>query len=104
MCPVYEPAEVVPFVHSADLDAVSQPNRDALCQIDVMRDQQRLAIAHVDDKALVAGAVIVVRQQSRNDTSEVDPRSRVTFVEALAHTVPIFIVVVAEGAVHYRVP
>lgn len=89
MCPVHEPAKVVPFVHSADLDAVSQPNRDALRQVDVMRNQQRLAIAHVDDEALVAGAVIVVRQQSRNDTPNVDPRSRVAFAEAFVQTVPI---------------
>lgn len=97
MGPVHKPAEVIPFVHSPNLDAVSQSNRDAFCEIDIVCDEQRLSTSNIKDETLVARAVIIVRQQSRNDTADIDPASGVTFAEALAQAVPMFIVVIVPG-------
>lgn len=62
MGPVNQPAQIIPLVHAPHVHAVAHPERDAFREIQVVRDEQRLAIACVDDEALMAGTVIIVRQ------------------------------------------
>ena len=98
MGPVHEPAEVVPFVHSADLNPVADANWHTLGQIDVVGDKQRFTIADIQDKALVPGTVVVVRQQPHHDTAEFDPGSGIRFLEAIAHMVPFNILIILAGS------
>jgi hypothetical protein len=58
--PVHKTTEVIPLVHAAHLYPVTHPQRDTFCEIDVMCDEQRTAIADIDNETLVARAIIVV--------------------------------------------
>jgi hypothetical protein len=93
MRPVHEAPEVVPFVHSANLHSVSDANRHAFGEVNVVGDKQRFAIANIEDKSLVPGTVVVIRQQPYDDTPEFDPGPRVRFLEAIAQTMPFNILV-----------
>ena len=53
MRPVDESAKIIPLVQAAHLNPVSHAERNTLRKIDVMRNEQRLAIADVDDEALM---------------------------------------------------
>ena len=58
--PVHQAAEVVPLVHAAELHAISKADRYTVGQVDVMRNQQRVATAQLQDEALVTIAVAVI--------------------------------------------
>jgi hypothetical protein len=58
--PVQEPAEIVPLVHAAHLDAITHAERHAFCKINVVDDQQGFAIADIDDKPLVLRVFVVI--------------------------------------------
>ena len=60
MSPVNEPAQIIPLVHAPNRDAVTHAERHALSNIEVMGDQQRPAIADIDNETLVAGAIVVI--------------------------------------------
>jgi len=53
MRPVDKPAQVVPFVHPADLHPVSHAERNAFSEVQVVGNQQCPACANVDDEALM---------------------------------------------------
>lgn len=61
MRPVHQAAEVVPLVDATDCHAISHAKRHATGQVDVMRDQQRLMLTDINNEALVALAIVVVR-------------------------------------------
>ena len=82
--PVDQAAEVVPFVHAAHDDAIPEPDRDALGKIDVVRDQQGLAIADVDDETLVTRTIVVITQQAADEACDLDPPPVIAFVEFYA--------------------
>ena len=71
--PVQESAEIVPFVQASHTHAVAHAEGHAFGQVGIVRDQQRLAIADVDDKALVSRAVMVVRQKAADEARDFDP-------------------------------
>ena len=73
MCPVDETAEIVPLVHAAHINAITHAERHASGEIDIVRDQQRPATANIDDEALMTRDVVVVRQQSPDETGDLDP-------------------------------
>ena len=77
--PVHESPEVVPFVHAAHDDAIPETGGDALGEIEVVLDQQRLPIADVDDESLVPRAVVVVMQKAADEASDFDPPPVVAF-------------------------
>lgn len=54
MRPVHEPTEFVPLVHTAKMDSIPKAQRHALRQVDVVRNQQALAITQLQDKTLVS--------------------------------------------------
>ena len=58
--PVHQSAQIVPLVHATDVDAIAHADRDAFGQIDIVSDQQGLAIADIDDEALVARIIVVI--------------------------------------------
>ena len=60
MRPVHQAAEIVPLVHAAKLEPVAQSERDPLCQVDVVCDQQGLTVPHANNEPLMPGIVIVV--------------------------------------------
>jgi len=65
--PVHQSAKVVPFVHATNVDAIPHAGRNALCEIDVVGDQKRLAIADINDEALVTRVIVVVRQKAADE-------------------------------------
>ena len=62
--PVHQSAEVIPLVHAANVDAITHTDGHAIGEIEVVCDQQGLAIADIDYKALVTRVVVVVRQKA----------------------------------------
>jgi hypothetical protein len=57
---VQEPAEVVPLVKASQLDAIAHAERHATGEIYVVRHEERMAIADIDNESLVGGAVVVI--------------------------------------------
>jgi len=81
MRPVHESPQVIPLIHAADMDTIAHAQRYAPGEVEVVRDQQCSAITNIENKALVARAVIVVRQQARYEACDFDPLPGVAFVE-----------------------
>lgn len=54
MRPVHDAAQIVPLVQAAQLHAVAHAKWHAFREINIVRDQQRLVIADVDDEALMS--------------------------------------------------
>ncbi len=77
--PVHESTELVPFVHAPDLDAIAHAERHTFCQIEIVGNQQSLAIANIDDESLVAGTVVIVMQKAVDEASDFDPPPVITF-------------------------
>ena len=73
MGPVHESAEIVPFVEAAHMDAVTHADRDAFGQVDIVCDQERLAIADIDDEALMRRTVFVITQKAADEARNFDP-------------------------------
>src|SRR5207253_512428 len=72
MRPVQDSAFRVPDIFAAELDHVSLAQGfDALCEIDVVRDQNRKA-ADVEEKALMTRTLRVVAEQLRHSSRSVD--------------------------------
>lgn len=65
--PVHQSTEVIPLVHAANVNAVTHTNGNAIGEINVVRYQQGLAIADIDNEALVTRVVIVVRQEAADE-------------------------------------
>ena len=86
-------AQVVPLVHAAHLHSIAHPQRHALGEINIVRDQQRVAIADIDNEALVTRAVVVVSQQAPDEASDFDPASVVALFVGSRSLVPLFIVI-----------
>ncbi len=53
MCPVNQATEFIPLVHTPELDTVSESHRHPLGNIYVVRDEERLPIADIENKTLV---------------------------------------------------
>ena len=71
--PVQEAAEVIPFVQAAHPYAIAHAEWHAISNVDVVRYEQRLAVADVDHEALVTRAVLVVRQKAADEARDFDP-------------------------------
>ena len=65
--PVHQSTEVIPFVHAANVNAVTHTNGNAIGEIDVVCYQQGLAIADIDNEALMTRVIIVVRQEAADE-------------------------------------
>ena len=62
VCPVHQAAEIIPFIHTAKLDAITHAQRHASGEVDVVRNQQRVTIGQLYDESLMTRTVIVVGQ------------------------------------------
>ena len=75
---MHKTAQVVPFVHASYVYPITHPERDAFGKIDIVSNQQRPAGANVDDEALMARSVIVIRQQPPDEACYLDPATIIT--------------------------
>jgi len=66
--PVHQSAAFVPLVHTAKSQSIAEADRNPVGQIDIVGDQERMAIAQLEDHALMARAISVVRQQTPDDS------------------------------------
>lgn len=78
MCPMDQAAKVIPLVHPSHPDAITHAQRHALCEIDIVCNQQRTAATDIDNETLMARAVVVVRQQPPDEARNFDPLAIVT--------------------------
>jgi hypothetical protein len=60
---MHKPTEVVPFVHASKLDSIANTQGHTLRQIDIVRQQQTLAVTQVQHNSLMAVAIVVVSQK-----------------------------------------
>ena len=68
VCPVNHAAFGVPFILAAERHQVAFAKPDnSRCQIDVVRDEQRLARGKRHDEALMPPSVVVVREHPSHD-------------------------------------
>ena len=73
MRPVNDPALTIPLVHTAKIDAIANPDRRAICNVEVVRDQYCLPGRKAEDEALVRDIVMIFVEQSNHDTRIFDP-------------------------------
>ena len=73
MRPVNDPALTVPLVHSAEIDAIANPDGSAVRNVEVVCDQQRLPGRKPEDEALVRDIVMIFVEQSNHDARVFDP-------------------------------
>lgn len=73
MCPVNQPAEIIPLVHTPEPDAVSESHRYPVCNVYVVSNKECLPIADIENKALVPRAILVIRQQALHEARCLDP-------------------------------
>jgi len=59
--PMYQATQVIPFVHASNPHAVAQAQGHAFREVQIVRDQQGPAITDVENKTLMARAIVVVR-------------------------------------------
>lgn len=71
--PVHEAAEVIPLVDASYLHPVAHPERRAFGEVEVVRDEQGLPVAYVDDETLVALLTDVVGQEPPDLALDFDP-------------------------------
>ena len=81
MSPVYESAEVIPFIKTTHVDAVPHADRNAFGQFDIVCNQERLVITDIDDEALMPGAVFVITQKAADEARDFDPPPIITLGE-----------------------
>lgn len=58
--PVHKAAKVIPFEHSPNVHAIAHANRHAFGKFNIVGDEQRYAIADINDEALVTGTVVII--------------------------------------------
>lgn len=83
MRPVDETAEIVPLVHTAHVHSIAHAQRDAFREIDVVCNQQRLAVADIDNEPLVPRAIVIIGQQASHEAGHFDPLTVIAFCERL---------------------
>ena len=86
MSPVNDAAEVVPFIETADVNAVSHADRDAFGQVNIVCDQERLAIADIDNETLMPRTVFVITQKAADEARDFDPPPIITLGEIDANS------------------
>jgi hypothetical protein len=82
VCPVHESAEIVPLEHTPESHAVAQADRDPFRQIDVVSNQQGLAVSQLQDESLMAVALIVIRDQPLDESRILYPTPRIVILVA----------------------
>ena len=70
---MHEPTQLIPLVQSAIVNSVAHAERHASGQIDIVRDQYCLAIAPIQDEALVLRSFVIVGQQTPHDSVTLYP-------------------------------
>jgi hypothetical protein len=100
MRPVNQAAEIIPLVHAANTNPVTQSDRDPVREIDIMCDQQCSAVTDIENEALMPRVVIVVRQKARDETGNFDPRAGVALCEWLLQALPCLLVLSGRFAVN----
>lgn len=79
--PVDQPAEVVPLIDTPQGDAIAKTDRDTFCQMEIVRDEQCLLAAHIDDKALVSSVFVVIGQKPNDDAAYILPGTGIALVK-----------------------
>jgi hypothetical protein len=64
------------------MDAVAHADGNAFGDVDVVGDQQGLAVADIDDETLVTGIVVVITQEAADEACDFDPPPIVLLREA----------------------
>ena len=66
--PVHQATKIVPFIHAAKLDAIPHAQRHTLCEIDIVRNQERVPVGQLYNETLMARIVVIVGQQTNDAT------------------------------------
>ena len=90
--PVHQATELIPLVHAADLNPVTHANRDSRGKIDVMSNQQRAIATGINNEALMAQAIVIVRQQPFHEACDLDPATGIALLERLVQELPSIII------------
>ena len=73
MRPVHQPTLVIPFIQTPNANPASHAKRHPLRQIDIMCHQDGLAVSYIEHESLVAGLIVIVRQQAPDEARCLDP-------------------------------
>ena len=80
MGPVHEPAQLVPLVHAAKINTITQPDGNPSGQVYVVCNKHRFAILQLQYEPLMPRTVIVVRYQTLDESGALDPGTGVALV------------------------
>ena len=80
--PVNNAALRVPFVHTIERDGISRfQRRNSRCQVNVMRDEQRLTGRKRDDEALMTTTISIVGEKLRHYAFSLNLNAASLFIE-----------------------
>ena len=51
---MHEATKIIPFIHATKLDAVAHSQRHAPAEVDIVGNEQRVAVGQLYDEALMA--------------------------------------------------
>lgn len=75
MRPVDEATELIPLVHAPETHPIPDADRNPVGEIDIVSNQHRLPVAHIEDETLVPRSFVVVGHDTTNDAGPFDPRA-----------------------------
>ncbi len=71
--PMHQAAKIIPFVHASKSHTIADSQRCTPGDVDIVRNQECLPVAHVQNETLVPRSIVVVAQQSPDETRSLDP-------------------------------
>ena len=78
---MHQAAQVIPLVHATHLDTITEANWHALGKVYVVGNQECLAIADINNEALVPRAVFIITQKAADEAFDFDPPPVIAFSE-----------------------
>lgn len=87
MGPVHESAQLVPLIHAAKINTITQPDGNPSGQVYVVCNEHRFAIFQLQYEPLMPRAVIVVRYQTFDESRVLDPGAGIALVVEIADAV-----------------
>jgi len=81
--PVEDATLCVPLVLATETHLIPGSQRDPWREVNVVRDQERMPRPRPDDETLMAGAVVVIREDPIDDSGDDDHLARTTALEEL---------------------
>lgn len=79
MRPMHQSTQLVPLVHTANVNSIAQPDRHAFREVDVVRNQECAMIPDIKNESLMPGTLVVIAEQTLDEAGNFDPVASIVF-------------------------